>query len=605
MKAALAIAAAAVLLLGGAAVWRVQVIGTELAQPYDRHATAYVGSTACQSCHQDHHASWKRTFHRTMTQEATPKSVQGRFDGQTVTAWGRSIRPVRRGDEFLFEYLDPQGRKVGEAQIKRTVGSHRYQQYLAQAPDSGENYIRMHLLWHNEEQRWVHLNGAFLHSDAQGFNSHVTTWNHNCIFCHNTGPEPRVQNYEELIQRMGRGERFNFLDAARYDSEVAELGIACEACHGPGAEHAARNRDPLRRYVLHTGDVADPTIVNPRRLDAQRQTYVCAQCHAQRQPARLDLAETWLKTGPTFRPGDDLLAHVRPVTMSEPGPANNPDLYRLRFWADGTPRLSAYEYQGLAQSACYLKGDATCLNCHSAHDGDPVAMMREDGRSNAPCLACHQTLAADVPAHTRHAADSAGSQCVNCHMPKMVYGVMAIHRSHRIETPQPARDAALERPNACTTCHVDQSTPWAEAALASWRGESALAPAPQRAENLRQLFGGDTVQRAVAAERMGQAGAALSSAAAKEMMPLLVHAMEDDYPAVRRFAWKSLRALAAREAVDLGPALDGFDFTGTAEVRAASVQALRARLPAAPLSLDEIAALRAQAAARPPVNIGE
>ena len=37
---------------------------------------AYVGSEACTACHDDRHASWQRTFHRTMTQDASASKVQ-------------------------------------------------------------------------------------------------------------------------------------------------------------------------------------------------------------------------------------------------------------------------------------------------------------------------------------------------------------------------------------------------------------------------------------------------------------------------------------------------------------------------------------------------
>ncbi len=80
---------------------------------------------------------------------------------------------------------------------------------------------------------------------------HVTRWNDNCVFCHNVAPNP------------GRDEV-----SGAFRTEVAEMGIACEACHGPGAAHARANADPVRRYVLHLGGHGDPTIVNPSRLVA-------------------------------------------------------------------------------------------------------------------------------------------------------------------------------------------------------------------------------------------------------------------------------------------------------------------------------------------------
>ena len=436
----------------------------------------WAGSSSCRSCHQDHYASWHRTYHRTMTQEATRKSVLGAFDGRELTYWGRTIRPVQRDGEYFFEYLDgPGGEVIGVAEIKRTVGSHRYQQYLSQAPDTGDNYIRLHLLWHIGEQRWVHMNGAFLYTDDQHFNDHVSTWNHNCIYCHNTGPQPGITNYEQLHRRLARGERLNFLNEARYESEVAELGIACESCHGPGAEHAERMRNPVTRYWHRFNPQAEVAgIVNPAELPVERSAQICGQCHAQRVPENVSLVETWLKTGPTYRAGDDLDAHVNFISPDTPGPAGKPDLYRLRFWPDGTPRLSAYEYTGLKQTPCFTEGRAGCIACHSGHRGEPAGMISEANRRGESCLDCHQAIAADVGAHTRHPPEHESSQCVSCHMPRIVYGVMAIHRSHDIERPDPLAHAAADRPGSCNGCHLERSAAWAAWASGSGRSMSWL-----------------------------------------------------------------------------------------------------------------------------------
>ena len=37
----------------------------------------------------------------------------------------------------------------------------------------------------------------------------------------------------------------------KWDSKVAEFGIACEACHSEGREHIDANRNPLRRFKIH------------------------------------------------------------------------------------------------------------------------------------------------------------------------------------------------------------------------------------------------------------------------------------------------------------------------------------------------------------------
>ena len=49
----------------------------ELATPFSHRTSGWASSSSCHACHPDHHASWARTFHRTMTQEANAASVRG------------------------------------------------------------------------------------------------------------------------------------------------------------------------------------------------------------------------------------------------------------------------------------------------------------------------------------------------------------------------------------------------------------------------------------------------------------------------------------------------------------------------------------------------
>lgn len=531
----------------------------------------WAGSTSCRTCHRDHHRTWHRTYHRTMTQVANERSIAGPFDGRVLDYWGQAVRPVRDGENYFFEYLDRNGRLQKRLPVERTVGSHRYQQYLTRHPEAGEgNYWRLPLLYHMDANRWIHVNAVFLGSDSQGFDSHLTLWNQNCIFCHNTGPRPGIRNLDTLMARAERGEPVDMRYEPRYQSAVAELGIACESCHSPGAVHAAANRNPLRRYALHLTGRDDPSIVNPAKLDQARSAAICGQCHAQRLPQPRERIAQWLRDGPSFRAGDRLEDHVTPIRQDTP-PADPaaPDQFRLRFWSDGTPRLSAYEYQGLTQSACYTRGQITCISCHSGHRGEPEGMISESARStNKPCLACHQDLADEPQAHTRHTPGTPGSLCYDCHMPKLAYGVMTLHRSHRIERPQPAANAAAGRPDACTNCHVDRSSDWADSALLAWRdGTDADAGTRSAMPRFAQhLLTGDPVQRALAARLAGE----LSHPGAQRhyLVPLLIITLTDRYPMLRWFARMSLLEIAP-PAVSRG--LAQWDFIAPAAQRQALV----------------------------------
>ena len=63
-------------------------------------------------------------------------------------------------------------------------------------------------------------------------------------------------------------------------------------------------------------------------------------------------------------------------------------------------------------------------------------------------------------------------------------------------------------------------------------------------------------------------------------MPWLLKSLEDDRPAIRRFASISLATLDARLRLGLQMSLAGFDYTGDAAARAGVVNALQAQFSA-------------------------
>lgn len=566
--------------------WSLWVAHGALRAAVDFATVAYVGSVGCGDCHQDRHASWHRTYHRTMTQAATVESLRGHFDGRLLDAFGGAVRPQIEGGQALFEYRDPDtGELLARLPVGRTVGSHRYQQYLTRSEDS-ETWYRLHYLWHYAEQRWVHMNAAFLGSDAQPFDAQVTTWNANCVYCHNTGPRPRVQNLEALRARARAGEAVDVRAELRFDTEVAELGIGCEACHGPGGQHMERMDRPTLRWLARLAPSLDSSIVNPLRLPSARADDICAACHAGRTLPDQAALDRWLEHGPDFRPGGVLSEHVRLLDAATPSPSPHmPDLFRNRFWPDGTVRLTAYEQQGLRASACAEDPAMSCLRCHTMHAGDPAGMLPEAHRGDTPCLRCHQELRGEdaVARHSRHNAQSPGARCMNCHMPKAVYGVMEIHRSHHINLPDPAHDLSAGKPNACLNCHAE----WSPRELQERWPEAAGVPLHRHdgapidlADGLVAVLAGDPVRKAVAADELGRSEQAADRAALLLRVPWLLAAMEDERPAIRRFAARSLAKLDSTldtegSSLALGPLLARFDYTGRIEQRRTVLDRLR------------------------------
>ncbi|MCK6448515.1 MAG: hypothetical protein L6Q99_19155 [Planctomycetes bacterium] len=559
-----------------AAVVGVGVWGFDTERAAPEHALEareheFEGSAVCRDCHEERWESWRRTYHSTMTQAPSPKSVIGRFDGVELELFGARARPFQRDGRFYFDLPAYDGRPARTAEVALCVGSHRYQQYFEFDQTSGE-YRRLPLVWHAVDGRWSHLNAVFLSPDDLDWGAHDATWNENCVFCHNTGPAPKLAGAATGTPSVPK----------RFDTHVAELGIACESCHGPGEAHVAGARAPFSEWLVELGFVELGDALDPRELPPAEANAVCGQCHSQRLPDPLDKLMTYLDTGPTFRAGDTLVGHVAPITCETPSvdPAN-PELFRRRFWSDGTPRLSAYEYLGVTQSPCKDSSRFTCNACHRMHSGDPAGMLEPEFKSDRACTQCHEELARDVASHTHHAAKSPGSRCLECHMPRIVYGIVDVHRSHRIESPDVARDVEGGRPNACASCHLDQPAAELAAAMRAWWGEHYTNPRsrPDGAslelpEALASLHAGDAVQRAVYAKAFGRADAALDPRGSAWAAAQLVIALGDGYPAIRTLARRSLVALDQRARLGLGPVLARYDALAPAESRAAVLKDL-------------------------------
>jgi predicted CXXCH cytochrome family protein len=502
----------------------------------------YLESRDCRKCHESRYASWRATFHRSMTQEARPETVLGDFDhDNTLTYQGIRAEMLHVGASYRMR-LSGEG-KDQELEIGRTVGSRRIQQYLSR---DGDKWLRLPVAYDLVQRRWMHLNGSFFGPDGRAYTQHVTEWNSNCVFCHNVKAQPGYDWSKKA-----------------WNTEVAELGIACGACHGPAGEHAQRALSPLTRYRWQFGDRSAPglAVINPAKLDSDRAAMICGHCHGQRVPDPTDRIRSILTNGDPYDAGADLRQFYEPVERdTKVGHFS----FATRFWADGSPRLTAYEYQGLMRSKCFRAGQPgariTCTSCHSMHAGDPRGQLTERNQTNAACTQCHQAYAqaARLAEHTKHAPGSAGTLCYDCHMPQIVYGVMARHRTHDISIPEPAETVRFDKPNACSLCHAEWSVNRARAEKQRlWPGALTTTTVVSGArfdepEGARALFAGDAVTRALSAAAMTPATQATA--------PWLLQAMQDPYPVVRYFA---ANALAAQH-----PELPKPDYLAPADTRA-------------------------------------
>jgi tetratricopeptide (TPR) repeat protein len=87
-------------------------------------------------------------------------------------------------------------------------------------------------------------------------------------------------------------------------------------------------------------------------------------------------------------------------------------------------------------------------------------------------MQCHSSRKYDSPQHHFHKIGSAGSLCVNCHMPARTYMIVDRRRDHSIRLPRPDLSVKLGVPNACNNYHVDKSAQWASDLIGKWYGHA-------------------------------------------------------------------------------------------------------------------------------------
>ena len=252
----------------------------------------YVSSQTCRSCHPGEYASWHKTYHRTMTQVATPSTVvpgaERDFDERhRLETHGQTARLSRQDEEFWVDMVNPewdmaQAAGIPEAmaiddpprserRVMLTTGSHHFQVFWITSDRTGELW-QFPWRYHIGEDRWVHRNDVFLQPPDKPALSHFRTWNHQCIHCHTTGGEPGLGPPPKNI--------FS-------ETRVGEIGIACESCHGPAEDHVRKYQDLGRRLKQHvTGGSARTSDQMTRRSStrprppARPTSQVCGQCHS-------------------------------------------------------------------------------------------------------------------------------------------------------------------------------------------------------------------------------------------------------------------------------------------------------------------------------------
>lgn len=424
-------------------------VSIAIAQGNQPPAGEYSGSAACAVCHSTEHADWAATLHARMIQDPkkTPTTTL-KIDGATL------VTNVIRADFAQLAQILPDAKTRYTAKdVVLTLGWRSTQRYILR--DSKTKRLVLGAgQWNLQENKWQLAKGG-------------EDWLKECAGCHTTGYNPTAETY-------------------------IELGIGCEACHGPGSEHV---KNPTRDNI---------PVNKLEALDAA----ICGQCHTRGSSPPLDGAQypypvNYIVGNPLTSKNFVPVQSTKLITDANWWPDGHAKNYRQQYleWLGSRHAQALTTLQKSVQpadaclachSADYVIAKATgaslptlktaqfaitCQACHTAHQVGSRT-LRQD--SYALCASCHSatdngarplTLAAEVHYAVQEifegkgalgiegipsahfAAGHRGPTCTVCHMPATANnpytGKVATHDWKIIRPGQ----ASLGEPDACSGCH--------------------------------------------------------------------------------------------------------------------------------------------------------
>ncbi len=515
-----------------------------VAQVPEAPAPDYLTTAACMECHQDAAAEWRQSHHAWAWRAPTEQTVLGDFDDRSAEHDGAAMAFTREDGSYRITTEGDKGQPA-EFTVVGTVGVAPLQQYLVET-EPGRIQVP-DIAWDDVDRRWYDLypDQDLAHSDGLHWTGPYKNWSARCAECHATG---FAKHYAPLTRS--------------YASTQSEIGVGCEACHGPGEAHVAWAHEAATFDPAAWDGVGAWGLAHRFPADApEAEIQQCVGCHALREP----LGDASPLPGTAFHDAYRL-------ALMRPG------LYR----PDGQILDEVYVYGSFLQSRMYARG-VRCTDCHEPHSG----ALRAEG--NAVCAQCHSpagspkfpTLALkdyDSTTHHFHQPGSVGAQCKACHMIERVYMGIDGRRDHSFRVPRPDLSVELGTPNACTDCHEDRSTDWAATQVVAWYPYSR--------------YRGDHFAHALAAAWQGDGGQ-------DTIASLVENAADNSRPAFVRAS--ALEALLPFTTADIAGQTEALLKDDDPLVRAAAIRLQRSAPPAlrlqrvAPLLLDPMKSVRIEA----------
>ncbi len=412
----------------------------------------FAGSDACEECHKDQYDAWRGSTHQKAGGRPNQEVVIAPFDGRPMRFSDAAVRPsVNAAGEYVFTVVQPQIETV-VFRVDGVIGRANMfgggtQGFVSLFDDGTVRFLPFD--FHPQDSTWFCNTGdGFTPIDESLSIGRCIDW-----------PPFRILGTDrrsDTCQECHGSQIILLLDAetGRYDTKIMALDINCESCHGPSKRHV----DLAKAGVLEESD--DIAVKALSVLDKDASLDVCFRCHALKGVLE-----------PGYLPGRSFDRHY---TLRAWLVGDNP------YFPDGRIRSFAYQ-QNHVYSDCYLNGSMTCVDCHDPHSQeyrDIWGRALEDRFSDDQCTDCHPSKADRPEEHTFHEPGTAGSRCIDCHMPYLQHPAIGqrlrfARSDHTIPVPRPGSDDRMGIVNACSQaeCHADSTLQGLVRVTEEWYGE--------------------------------------------------------------------------------------------------------------------------------------
>ncbi len=368
----------------------------------------YVGSVACEKCHAEIYASWKKTPMANVVRDPRehPDAIIPNLSTNTVS-------PKFTKDQVAFVY-----------------GGIWKQRYFTKI---GDDYFPQPAQWDVSNKKWLKY---FVPKGGDWWEPFYPPDN----FQRPTGPTC---------------DGCHSVDYNIKTKQVAEWNVGCERCHGPGS--------------VHMDHATRGNILNPGRMDYVSASDTCIQCHSQGRPLTNPIEGKYYDWPVGYRVGLNLRDYWQledhklgelsfthfPEGTAHKNRMQGNDFVQSVMYRRGVTCADCHDVHGTKNYAQLRKpANEICMDCHGAgsRNGPREATLAEhthhkDGSTGSACVACHMPkIEAEIP------------------------GVFV--SAHTFAFIAPAMTDKYKIPNPCTSCHMDKNTAWASDAMRNWKAES-------------------------------------------------------------------------------------------------------------------------------------